>query len=113
MKGPGVFNIFKIFFIFYPALRTRETWTKKTIWEPRRGVDRARVLAEESCETTPGWVREAAGSSTGSRSRQVTGCPGISRTEPKVIGSTQQGESQVKNLWYKIIKANVNHIYDE
>lgn len=87
MKGPGVFNIFKIFFIFYPALRTRETWTKKTIWEPRRGVGRACVWAGEWCETAPGWVGEAAGSSTGSRSRKDTGCPGIIRTEPKVIGS--------------------------
>ena len=44
-------------------------------------------------------------------------CPGIIRTEPKVIGSTQQGESQVKNLWNTIIKVetellcNVNCVY--
>ena len=56
-------------------------------------------------------------SKQGSRLRRNMDCPGIIRTEPKVIGSTQQGESQVKNLWNTIIKVetellcNVNCVY--
>lgn len=94
---------------FGPALRTRETWTEKTVWESGRGVGRTSVRAGDRCEAAAGRAGTAAGPSSGSRPRKNTSRPGAVRTEPKVIGSTQQGESQEFNC--KIFKVGTNFLY--
>ena len=94
---------------FHPAIRTREMWRFEN--QEGEGVCLSRRVVWNSFSLS--WRV----SKQGSRLRRNMDCPGIIRTEPKVIGSTQQGESQVKNLWNKIIKVetellcNVNCVY--
>lgn len=72
-------------------------------------MGRTSVRAGDGREAAAGRAGTAAGPPSGSRPRKNTSCPGAVRTEPEVIGSTQQGESQEFNC--KIFKMGTSFLY--